>query len=225
LGCKRSRGQIPAARPNTSKTYGLSTPSPMQLWSPTGVQTRPSTVEHPTTGRSARVDENTLSAALDRAGLIFQDAGIKLTWLQCSAGSAQMVNFPVTLALRIIREPASGFVSRNALGFAVAAQGGAVYAAVFRNPLLAMSSGALLGSGAPGARHCARTRTSATRYFGTLTLRPDGRALARRRPRSRLIRFAAILARRSRTHARRGSPTRPLGQCSSNCKTRRAWRT
>jgi hypothetical protein len=87
------------------------------------------------------VDENTLSAALDRAGLIFQDAGVKLTWLQCSTGSAQMVNFPVTLALRIIREPASGFVSRNALGFAVAAQGGAVYAAVFRNPLLAMSSG------------------------------------------------------------------------------------
>jgi hypothetical protein len=52
-----------------------------------------------------------------------------------------MVNFPVTLALRIIREPASGFVSRNALGFAVAVQGDSVYATVFRNPLLAMSSG------------------------------------------------------------------------------------
>jgi len=95
---------------------------------------------------TAQVDENTLSIALDRAGLIFRDAGVRVAWLRCSASSIQTVN-PAecsmtnicTLILRITSQPAAGSVSRNAFGFAVTSQGGSVYATVFRDRVLALA--------------------------------------------------------------------------------------
>jgi hypothetical protein len=97
---------------------------------------------------AARVDDQTLTVALDRAALIFQGAGIRLTWLRCPAGSAHVANFPECrldglspLVLRILPHPASGSASRNALGFAVVTQGDSVYATVFHDPLLSIAGG------------------------------------------------------------------------------------
>jgi hypothetical protein len=91
---------------------------------------------------AARVDEVTLSGALKRVALIFREAGIRLTCLECSAGCR--VDDPSVLVLRIVGQPASESVSPNALGFAVAQQGDSTYASVFRDRLLAM-----VGRGGP----------------------------------------------------------------------------
>jgi hypothetical protein len=91
---------------------------------------------------AARVDETTLSGALKRVALIFRDAGIRLTWLECSTGCR--VDDPSVLVLRIVGHPASESVSPNALGFAVAQQGDSKYASVFRDRVLAM-----VGPGGP----------------------------------------------------------------------------
>lgn len=95
---------------------------------------------------AARVDENTLSIALDRARLIFRDAGVRAAWVRCPARSIPAVNpaecsmiHVSTLILRITSQPATGSVSRNALGFAVTSQGGSVYATVFRDRVLALA--------------------------------------------------------------------------------------
>jgi len=95
---------------------------------------------------TAQVDENTLSIALDRAGLIFRDADVRAAWLRCPARSSQTANLAEcstinvsTLILRITCQPATGSVSRNALGFAVTAQGGSVYATVFRDWVSALA--------------------------------------------------------------------------------------
>ena len=94
----------------------------------------------------AGVGENTLSIALDRAGLIFQDAGVRAGWLRCPARSRHTLNRAEcskidvnTLILRITCQPASGSVSRTALGYAVTAQGRSVYATVFRDRVLALA--------------------------------------------------------------------------------------
>jgi hypothetical protein len=91
---------------------------------------------------AAGVDEMTVSVALKRVALIFRDAGIRLAWLECSAGCR--VDEPSMLVLRIVAHPASGSVSPNALGFAVAQQGDSTYASVFRDRVLA-----LVGHGGP----------------------------------------------------------------------------
>jgi hypothetical protein len=94
----------------------------------------------------AGVDDNTLSIALNRARLIFRDAGVRAAWLRCPARSIQTANLAEcstinvsTLILRITSQPATGSVSRNALGFAVTTQGGSVYATVFRDRVLALA--------------------------------------------------------------------------------------
>jgi hypothetical protein len=95
---------------------------------------------------AARVDEPTLSVALDRAGLIFRDAGIRLSWLRCSTGSKSSVNSArcrsddaAVLILRIVPRSPNEFVSRNALGFAVTIHGNSTYATVFRDRVLALA--------------------------------------------------------------------------------------
>lgn len=92
------------------------------------------------------MDENTLSGALDRAELIFRDAGIRLIWLGCQPGSPRMVACPEsgsdgagTLIVRIIPRAVTGFVSRSALGVAFPTQRDTVYATVFRDRLLAIA--------------------------------------------------------------------------------------
>jgi len=91
----------------------------------------------------ARVGEDALTIALKKAGLIFRDAGVRLTWVRCPASSIGPVNSlecrsdgARVLIVRIMRRPMGAFVSRNALGFAVTTQGGSVYATVFRDRVL-----------------------------------------------------------------------------------------
>ncbi len=86
---------------------------------------------------AARVDETTLSGALKRVAVIFRDAAIRLTWLECPAGCR--AGEPSVLVLRIVGHPASDSVGPNALGFAVVNQGDSTYAAVFRDRVLAMA--------------------------------------------------------------------------------------
>ncbi len=93
---------------------------------------------------AARVDEMTLSGALQRVALIFRQAGIRLTWLKCRGATIQpgdsagcLVDPSHVLVLRIVGNPASESVSPNALGFAVAHHGDSTYASVFRDRVLA----------------------------------------------------------------------------------------
>jgi hypothetical protein len=100
---------------------------------------------------AARVDESTLTGALKRVALIFRDAGIRLTWLNCpgtaipsAACAGGFGDEPDVLVLRIVGYPAGESVSPNALGFAVAHRGDSKYASVFRGRVLAM-----VGRGGP----------------------------------------------------------------------------
>jgi hypothetical protein len=107
---------------------------------------------------TARVPEDTVSVALDRAALIFRDAGVCLIWVGRAGSSLQQTAFPdsrsdsaSTLVLRIVSRPISGLASPNALGFAVVAGEDSKYGSVFRDRVLAAtrrgrySEGMLMG--------------------------------------------------------------------------------
>jgi hypothetical protein len=93
---------------------------------------------------TAHVDEKTLSVALSRAKLIFQNAGVRLTWLQSPRGTipsgdtSRGLKGSDMLVLRIVTYPAGEFISPNALGFAVAHQDDSTYATVFGARVLDM---------------------------------------------------------------------------------------
>ena len=96
---------------------------------------------------AARVDEWTLSTALDQAAWIFRSAGVRLTWLECPRGGIQtvepamcFVDDPGVLVVRIMRQPANNWVAGDALGYAIVDGRSSTYATVFRNRVLAVTN-------------------------------------------------------------------------------------
>jgi hypothetical protein len=103
---------------------------------------------------TARVPEDTLFVALDKAGLIFRGAGVRLIWVGRPRGSLQQAAFPDSrsdsanmLVLRVISRPMSGFASRDALGCAFVAGEGSKYASVFRDRVLSATQGGRYSEG------------------------------------------------------------------------------
>ena len=89
---------------------------------------------------TARVDEDTLSNALNMAARIFRDAGIRLTWLRCPPGTALNLDSDSNLfILSIIRHPTRNAVSQEALGYSFIGQGRSVYADVFRDRVFSLA--------------------------------------------------------------------------------------
>jgi hypothetical protein len=91
----------------------------------------------------ARVPQDTLSVALDKARRIFLGTGVRLLWLGLSVNSRQQVGFTESgpdsansLVLRIVSRPVSGLAGPDALGFAVVTGEGSKYASVFRERVL-----------------------------------------------------------------------------------------
>jgi hypothetical protein len=91
----------------------------------------------------ARVPEDTLFVALDKARRIFLGTGVSLIWCGPQVSSRQQVGFTDsspdsanTLVLRITSRPVTGLASPDALGFAVVAGEGSKYASVFRDRVL-----------------------------------------------------------------------------------------
>ncbi len=98
------------------------------------------------------LDEKTLAAALDKAQVIFGDAGVRVLWIRC-LGQANQAELNVCqpddtnkLFLRIVRQPAIGFGSRHALGQAFSGEVGSQYATVFHDRVLAMVASRKPGS-------------------------------------------------------------------------------
>ena len=103
---------------------------------------------------TARVPEDTVSVALDRAELIFRSAGVRLIWVSRAKGSPQQTASPDSrsdsagmLVLRIISQPLSGFATPDSLGLAVVAGEGSKYASVFRDRILAATRGGRYSAG------------------------------------------------------------------------------
>jgi len=93
------------------------------------------------------LDETTLTAALNKARVIFGDAGVRVIWLRCpaeanlAAGSNPcQPDKANNLFLRIVHQPANGFGSRHALGQAFSTETGSQYATVFHDRVSAMAA-------------------------------------------------------------------------------------
>jgi hypothetical protein len=96
---------------------------------------------------AVRLDEKTLAVALDKAQVIFGDAGVRVIWLRCPAEANQaaqpglcQADDTKKLFLRIVRQPVSGFGSPHALGQAFSGEVGSQYATVFHDRVLAMAA-------------------------------------------------------------------------------------
>jgi len=93
---------------------------------------------------AVRLEEKTLTAALNKAQVIFADTGVRVIWLRCPAQANQaelsgcQPDDTNKLFLRIVGQPASGFGSRHALGQAFSGEVGSQYATVFHDRVLAM---------------------------------------------------------------------------------------
>lgn len=86
------------------------------------------------------MDEDTLSIALNMAGRIFRDAGIRLTWLRCPSGTTLDTGSDSNLlVLNIIPHPTRNGVSQDALGYSFIGQGRSVYADVFRDRVFSLA--------------------------------------------------------------------------------------
>ncbi len=101
---------------------------------------------------SVRLEEKTLAAALNKAQVIFGDAGVRVLWTRCPAQANQaelnvcQPDDTSKLFLRIVRQPAIGFGSRHALGQAFSGEAGSQYATIFHDRVLAMVASRKPGS-------------------------------------------------------------------------------
>ena len=92
---------------------------------------------------NARVDENTLSIALDRTGEIFRGAGLRLTFLRCDRrAGAPACRFDETglLIVRIASRAPARFGDLKALGFAIVTKENSTYATIFWDRVLAVTA-------------------------------------------------------------------------------------